>query len=186
MDLFDLTPLRSVLLAIDVQDRFQSAIPSIAADQPVGKAIGTLAQGCQLLGLNSWITEQYPKGLGHTLPWLREALPHATVREKTHFSCADDPDLRTTFSEDTNTHVIVCGIEAHVCVLSTVADLIDLGKWVVVAADAVDSRSPQHRQWALDACRDLGALVLPVESILFRLQRQAGVGAFKQISALVR
>jgi len=81
---------------------------------------------------------------------------------------------------------VVCGIEAHVCVLATVADLLARGARVVVASDAVASRSDASRDHALAAMRDLGALVVPSESVIFRLQRQAGGEVFKAISKLVR
>ena len=184
MDRFDLTISNSTVLLIDLQERFVPVIPSIAADQSVGRHARMLRDGAALLHVPIVISEQYPKGLGPTLPHL--VTPEATVLAKTHFSCVEDPALKTHLAETQRTHVIIAGIEAHVCVLATVADLIASGRWVVVAADAVASRDPAHAALALEAMRSLGALTLPVESILFRLQRQAGVGAFKALSALVR
>jgi nicotinamidase-related amidase len=187
MDRFDLHPASTAGLVIDVQERFLTAVPSIAADQPVGRRLHQLLAGLRLLHIPLLLSEQYPQGLGATLPAISAAAGdgHA-VAAKTHFSCIDDPALKQRFADMPHSHVIVAGIEAHVCVLGTVADLIAHGKWVVVAADAVASRDAQHTAWALEAMASLGALVLPVESILFRLQRQAGVGAFKQLSALVK
>ena len=186
MDYFDITTVNSSVLVIDVQERFLPAMPDLAPEQPCGKALNLLLEGARLLQVPVDISEQYPKGLGQTLPGLRAAAPQATVFAKTHFSCVEDPALKTHYADSQRTHVIVAGVEAHVCVLGTVADLIASGKWVVVAADAVSSRTPAHRDLALKAMRALGALTLPVESILFRLQRQAGVGVFKQLSALVK
>ncbi len=184
MDRFALTTGNTTLLLIDLQERFVPAIPAVAADQPCGRHARMLLDGARLLEIPVVVSEQYPKGLGPTVPHLPTA--GADIFAKTHFSCVDDVALKTYFADSPRTHVLVAGIEAHVCVLATVADLIAQGKWVVVAADAVASRDPAHRDLALTAMRDLGALVLPVESILFRLQRQAGVGSFKQLSALVR
>lgn len=184
MDRFDLTTSNSTVLLIDLQERFQPAIPTITADQSVGRQARILRDGALLLQVPIVISEQYPKGLGPTLPHI--ATSEASVFAKTHFSCVEDPVLKTHLAETQRTHVIIAGIEAHVCVLATVADLIASGRWVVVAADAVASRDPAHAALALAAMRDLGALTLPVESILFRLQRQAGVGAFKALSALVK
>ena len=186
MDRFDLTRTNSSALLIDMQERFLPVIPDIAPDLPCGKAVMQLVKGLSLLEIPSLITEQYPKGLGPTLSHLLAQAPLARVASKTHFSCLDDPELKQRFTDDQRTHVIVAGIEAHVCVLASVSDLISSGKWVVVASDAVASRNPLHCSQALQAMRDLGALVLPTESILFRLQRQAGVGVFKQLSALVK
>ncbi len=186
MDRFDLTCTNASVLLIDMQERFLPVIPTMAHDQECGRGAHLLLAGTALLGLPTLITEQYPKGLGPTLPGLLATSPQATVVAKTHFSCLDDPQLKTRYGDDQRTHVLVAGVEAHVCVLATVSDLIASGKWVVVAADAVASRDPRHRDLALESMRALGALVLPVESILFRLQRQAGAGMFKQLSALVK
>ena len=184
MDRFDLTTSNSTVLLIDLQERFQPVIPSIAPDQSIGRQARILRDGARLLQVPLVISEQYPKGLGPTLPHL--VTPEAAVFAKTHFSCVEDPLLKVHLAETQRTHVIIAGIEAHVCVLATVADLIASGRWVVVAADAVASRDPAHATLALEAMRHLGALTLPVESILFRLQRQAGVGVFKALSTLVR
>lgn len=184
MDRFDLTTANSSVLLIDMQERFVPVIPSIAADQPVGRHARILRDGAALLQVPIVISEQYPKGLGTTVTHLATA--DATVFAKTHFSCVEDPALKNHLADSQRTHVILAGVEAHVCVLATVADLIASGRWVVVAADAVASRDPAHTAWALEAMRSLGALTLPVESIIFRLQRQAGTGVFKQLSALVK
>ncbi len=186
MDRFDLTPLNTTLLAIDLQERFVSIMPGIAADQPCGRTIRILLQAAQLLRVPVVISEQYPKGLGPTLPYVHEAAPGAAVFAKTHFSCAEDAVLNAGLADPQRSHVVICGVETHVCVLSTAADLLAGGRKVVIAADAVASRDPAHRELGLQALRDLGALVLPVESIVLRLQRQAGIGVFKQLSALIR
>ncbi len=184
MDRFDITIANAAVLLIDLQERFQPVIPSIGADQPVGRHARMLRDGAAMLAVPIIISEQYPQGLGPTLPHL--ATVGAKVCAKTHFSCVEDTALKNHLGETGRTHIIVAGIEAHVCVLGTVADLIASGSWVIVAADAVASRDPAHAALALEAMRSLGALTLPVESILFRLQRQAGTGAFKALSALVR
>lgn len=184
---FALNPTTSTLLVIDVQERFLPAIPAIAADQPVGRQIGILAQAARLLDVRTLISEQYVKGLGPTLPAVLEAAGDEAERwEKTHFSCLDDPALGERLTNPLPSHVILAGIETHVCVLGTAADLRDRGIPVIIAADAVASRVDANRDHALRAAIQLGCLVLPVESILFRWQRQAGVGCFKQIAALVR
>ena len=177
----------SLLLVIDVQERFQAAIPAIAADAAVGRNLVRLLQGAGLLAVPRVVTRQYPNGLGDTVEHLREHLDQDdVVMDKTHFSVLDDLALREHLAQSEAETIIVAGIEAHVCVLATVADLCQRGYQVLVAADAVASRDAQHCQWACDSMRQLGAIVLPVESILFRLQRQAGVGAFKALSALVK
>jgi nicotinamidase-related amidase len=183
---FDLTPANSSLLVIDVQERFLPAIPAIAADAPCGRNCRILLTAAKLLQVPVTISEQYPKGLGPTLPWLVESCPDAARLAKTHFSCDGDIALRARLDGLNRRQVVICGIEAHVCVLATVADLLGRGYEVVVAGDAVASRQEASRNLGLAAMRDLGALVVPVESIVFRWQRQAGVGCFKEISQLVK
>lgn len=183
---FSPTAADTSVLLIDVQERFLPAIPDIAPDRECGRTCGILLAGATLLGVPVTISEQYPKGLGQTLPHLLAAAPQATRLDKTHFSCGDDAALAGHLARQNRRHVVVAGIEAHVCVLATVADLLAAGHVVIVAADAVASRRAANRDAALTAMRDLGALALPTESILFRLQRQAGVGCFKALSALVK
>jgi nicotinamidase-related amidase len=186
MAAFTPTPASSLLLVIDVQERFATAIPSIAADQPTGRNCRILAEAAGLLGVQRLATEQVPDKLGPTVAHLAAVLGPAPRPGKTYFSCWDDGAIRAAIAGSLASDIVLCGIEAHVCVLATAADLLAAGRRVIVAADAVDSRKPESRQTALAAMRDLGALVVPTESIVFRWQRQAGTGAFKQISALVK
>lgn len=182
----DLSPGGSALLLIDVQERFLQAIPSIAPDRPVGRNCRILAEAARAVGAAALASEQYPKGLGPTLPHLAEAIGTAPRLAKTHFSCCDDPALAAAIAAAHRPWWVLCGVEAHVCVLSTAADLLARGHRVVVVGDAVDSRREDCRAMALAAARDLGALVLPAETVAFRWLRAAQGDAFKRISALVR
>jgi nicotinamidase-related amidase len=186
MTTFTCTPADTALLMIDLQERFLPAIPDMAADKPCGRNSVILATAARTLGLPVVISEQYPKGLGHTLPWIAEAAAGAAIVEKTAFSCCDESELCLHLDRLSRRTVVLCGVEAHVCVLSSAADLVARGFTVLVAADAVASRRTESRDQALAAMRDLGALVLPTESILFRLLRRAGTPEFKAISALVK
>lgn len=186
MPAYTLAPDATGLLIIDMQDRFLSAIPAIAADGACGRNVAILANAMRLLRIPTIVSEQYPKGLGKTVPWVANACPDAVVAEKTHFSCCDDEALMLCLDRQARRTLILCGIETHVCVLATAADLVARGYDVIVAGDAVASRRDDCRAQGLAAMRDLGALVVPTESIVFRLLRQAGTPAFKQVSALVR
>lgn len=184
---FDLHADDAQLLLIDIQERFAGAIPSIADGQPVGRALAVLAAGCALLRVPTIISEQVPEKLGPTLVHLRGAAGNAaTTLPKASFSCGDDPTLLEAIAAAERPSVIVAGIETHVCVLATVDDLLRRGYRVAVAVDAVDSRDPSHRDHAIATLRQLGALCLPAESILFRMQREAGSGCFKELSKLVK
>lgn len=183
---FDLRPDDAQLLIVDVQERFTAAIPAIAADGACARTLEILIRGCALLAVPTLFSQQVPDKLGATCAPLRAAAPEAAIRDKRAFSCVDDDGIREYLAERERPLLIVAGIEAHVCVLATVDDLLRRGYRVAVAADAVASRSDAHRDHALACMRQLGALCVPVESILFRLQREAGVGAFREISRLVR
>ncbi|MBA3708661.1 MAG: isochorismatase family protein [Planctomycetes bacterium] len=186
MPSFDITPATSALMLIDMQERFLPVIPAMASDQACGRNCRILLEAARLLEVPTTISEQYPKGLGETLPYLRQAHPDAPRFEKMHFSCMDDPLLRMHLDSLGRAHVVLCGVETHVCVLHTAADLIAHGTGVVVAADAVSSRKDLHRDQALDAMRALGALLVPTESIVMRWQRLAGTPVFKTLSALIK
>lgn len=176
----------SALLVIDVQERFLKAVPAIAPDQAVGRNLRVLLQSAGLLGVPRLISEQYPAGLGSTLPHLVEVAADVPRLPKLHFSCAEDSGLASAIERLGRRHLVLAGIESHVCVLTTAADLLARDYQVVIAGDATASRDPAHVTLALTAARDLGALVLPSETIVMRWQRQAGTGHFKTISQLIR
>jgi nicotinamidase-related amidase len=176
----------SALVLIDVQERFLSAVPEIAEDQPCGRHCRILLEAAAILRIPRLITEQYPKGLGPTLPHLVAVAEQVPRLAKMHFSCADEPTVQQAIDECHRQHIVICGIEAHVCVLTTVADLLQRGYHVVVAGDAIASRNPAHVTMATTAMRDLGAIVLPCESIVMRWQRRAGNECFKSLSKLIR
>ncbi|MBA3700905.1 MAG: isochorismatase family protein [Planctomycetes bacterium] len=186
MPRLDLAAAASALLLIDVQERFLKAVPAIAADQPCGRNCRILLQAAGLLNIPRLISEQYPAGLGPTLPHLVEAAPEVPRLGKMHFSCAEDPALAAAIDRLGRRQIVLAGIEAHVCVLTTAADLSARGYQVVIAGDATASRDPTHVPMALAAARDLGVLILPSETIVMRWQRQAGVGQFKEMAKLIR
>ena len=186
MTRLDLDAAASALLVIDVQERFLKAVPAIAADQPCGRNCRILLQVAGWMAIPRLISEQYPSGLGTTVPHLLEVAPEVPRLPKMHFSAAEDPTLADAIDRLGRRQLVLAGIEAHVCVLTTAADLVARGFAVVIAGDAIASRDPTHVPMAINALRDLGVLVLPTETIVMRWQRQAGVGHFKAIAQLIR
>jgi nicotinamidase-related amidase len=186
MPLFDCRIDNTAVLLIDVQERFLPAIPVIAAEQGVGQACARLLAGATLLGLPILVSRQYPQGLGDTLPHLRAAAPQAAVFDKTHFSCLHDDAIKARLATLDREVLVLAGLEAHVCVLASAADALRHGYEVVVCSDAIASRDPAHAAAAADALRALGALVLPVESVLLRCLGRSGGDTFKAISKLLR
>lgn len=133
------------------------------------------------LGLPVRVTEQYPKGLGRTMPTLIDALGEAYQPiEKTRFSA--EAAMRGSEIES----VLLCGIEAHVCVLQTALDLIDAGFHAFALVDAVDSRSPQNKRLGLERMRQSGAVLVSIETALFELMQDARHPRFKELQGLIK
>ncbi|MES2012342.1 MAG: hydrolase [Pseudomonadota bacterium] len=174
----------SQLVIIDMQTRLTAAMP-LEAMQAAIKNSEILVTAAAMLEVPILFTEQYPKGLGHTVPELLALLPNAHAVEKTVFSCVAAPTFSRQLSGD-RSQLILAGIEAHVCVLQTALDLISAGKQVYVAEDAVVSRNPANKANALARMRDAGCIITNTESIVFEWLGKAEGDAFKAISKLIR
>jgi nicotinamidase-related amidase len=175
---------KAVVLVVDVQSRLTPAMPGEALARVVkyGRA---LIGAAKELGLPVLATEQYPKGLGETLPELREVLPEPPLT-KMHFSCGADAAFAAALEKTGRRQVIVCGMETHVCVFQTVRDLVGMGYEVHVCADAVSSRAEVHRLSGIELCRQAGAVITNAETAIFDLLHLAGTPEFKKVSALVK
>lgn len=174
-----LDPERAALVVIDVQEGFRGAVGDF--DRIAG-ATATMVRGASEMGLPIVVTEQYPKGLGATVPEVAEHLPAGLEPiHKTAFSAveADGFDLGG------RDQAIVCGIESHVCVNQTVLDLLDEGVEVHVVSDAVGSRSADNRALGLEKAERAGAWRTSVETALFELLGRAGSDRFKAVQKLV-
>ena len=172
----------TAVLLVDMQERLAAAMDPEALERVVRRC-AALVEGARALGLPLVVTEQYPKGLGPTLPSLQEKLGEVRPVEKLRFS-ALDPDVRRQLGQRPN--VVVAGMETHVCVFQTVRDLADAGMRPVLCTDAVLSRFPADREVGLQLAREAGATLSSVEAVLFDLLVEAGTPEFKRISAAVR
>ena len=175
---------RSAVLVIDIQSRLTPAMPADTLARVV-KYTRALCGAAKELGLPVLATEQYPKGLGTVIPEVREVLPSPPL-EKVHFSCGADPAFAAALEKTGRRQVIVCGMETHVCVFQTVRDLVAHGYEVHVCADAVSSRTEEHRRVGLELCREAGAVVTTAETAIFDLLHRAATEEFKKVSPLVR
>ena len=174
-----LDPERASLVVIDVQEAFRKALPTF---DDVARASGVLVEGAAAVGIPIVVTEQYPKGLGSTVPEVADRLPEGVKRlDKVRFSAAEADG----FDLGERDQALVCGIEAHVCVNQTVLDLLDEDVEVHVAADAVGSRTQANRELGLAKMERGGALLTSVEMALFELLGGSDNPAFKQVQALV-
>lgn len=176
----------SLLLIVDMQARLAASMPADAWTGARDAAI-TLARAAGELEIPVLVTRQYPKGLGPTDGDIEAALPDAAVTiDKTCFSACGADALMESIRASGRDRVVVCGMEAHVCVLQTIADLAARGPTPVVVGDAVCSRRHDHRENALSRMAAGGATVTNHESVLFEWLRDARHEKFKAISALLR
>jgi nicotinamidase-related amidase len=175
-----LTADGAVLLLIDLQERL---MPVIADHETVVARAVRLAEAATLLDVPVLATEQHPKGLGPTVPPLA-GYPQA-VMAKTAFSAAGDPGFAELLPAGTG-QVVVAGVEAHVCVLQTVLDLLAAGRRVAWAADATGSRDPADRAAAIERARQHGAEIVTSEMVLFEWLRDARHPKFREVHKLLR
>ncbi|HEX6117094.1 MAG TPA: isochorismatase family protein [Solirubrobacterales bacterium] len=171
---------RTALVVIDVQEAFRKALPDFGA---VAAASAKLVEGAKAMGVPVIVTEQYPKGLGATVPEVADHLPEdAEPVEKLCFSAAEAKG----FDLGDRDQALVCGIETHVCVNQTVLDLLGRGVETHVAEDAVGSRTAENKQLGLHKMERAGAVVTSIEAALFELLRGSDAPEFKQVQALVK
>ena len=170
-------------VVVDVQERL---FPHIYQHGQLEHSMRTLIRGLQILGMPIVLTEQYPKGLGSTIPGIRELLPDNGIIEKMTFSCCGSDDFLRTLYGLGRDNVILMGIEAHVCIMQTALDLLESGYAPVVVEDCVSSRFLHNKEIAIARLRDEGAIITTCESLLFELCVEAGTPEFKQISQLVK
>ncbi|MBK6630813.1 MAG: hydrolase [Betaproteobacteria bacterium] len=169
---------RSALLVVDIQERL---LPHIHEGQAVLDNAVWLVKVAQRLGVPVMLSEQYPKGIGHTVAVLRELTLPENVAEKLHFSCVAAKCL-DGLPGSGRPQMVVAGTESHVCVLQTVLDLRAQGKEVFVVADAVGSRKPSDKELALARMRSHGVQIVSREMVAFEWLRQAGTDTFREIS----
>lgn len=176
-----LTAREGGLLVVDLQERILAAIRY--GDLVVANAV-RLIRAAEILGMPAWATEQYPNGLGPTVPAVAELLPDRL--EKMTFHCFGGHGLEEQLRDRDVLHVTLAGIEAHVCVSQTALELIDRGFHVQVPADAVASRQTMDWEVALRRMERAGAVITTTEAVLFEWTETADRPEFKAISALVR
>jgi nicotinamidase-related amidase len=176
-----MTPLDTVLVVVDVQVKL---MPLIAGGGRIVWNLRRLLDGAEAVNLKVLATEQYPQGLGPTVPELAKRL--GEIPSKTAFSCAGCEPFAARLGQADASQVMVAGIEAHVCVQQTVLDLLAGGYRVYVPVDAVGSRYAIDYETGLKRMESAGATLTTTEAALFEWCQESGTPVFKKISALVR
>lgn len=174
---------RTALVLIDLQERLMGAMHAVEA---LREGVLRLLKAAEILDLPLVVTEQYRKGLGATDSALQPHLGRAHTIEKLSFSAVGNQEFVGHLDRLAPTHILLAGIETHVCVAQTALDLSVRGLKVSVAADAVSSRRAADRETALARLRAAGITVSTTEALIFELAEQAGTEEFKKILTIVR
>lgn len=175
----------TAVILVDIQERLASAMPEAQLAQVVRSA-RILSEAARLLGAPLFFTEQYPKGLGATLPEVAQGLGTAQRFEKLAFSAWEADGFADSVRDSGARAAVVIGMESHVCVFQTVRDLVPNGIEVHVPIDGVSSRREDHRRVGLSLCERAGALQTTTESVVFDWLQRAGGDPFKALSKLIR
>lgn len=174
----------TMALVIDFQERL---IPVIYNNEKLLKNTEILLEGFNILEIPTIITQQYTKGLGMTVEEIKN-IYHSDFEylEKLTFSSYNDKNIKEIIDQQNKKNIIICGIEAHICVLQTVIDCKEAGYQVIVVEDCISSRKENDKAIALQRFQHEGVIITTYESILFELTRIAGNNKFKAISKLIK
>jgi nicotinamidase-related amidase len=191
MELLDAN--RSIVVVIDMQGKLMEMA---YRSSMVVRATIRLLRLAELFRVPVVLTEQYPKGIGVTDPRVRAAFDQLTVPkgylEKTSFGCCGDPRFETLLAEvrpglaPTQRQIVVAGIEAQVCVMQTVIELLRTNNQVHVCWECVSGRGEEYRRHALERMARAGAVITNHESVAFEWARDSKHPAFREMSALLK
>lgn len=173
----------AALLVVDIQARLA---PAVEGAERIIDRTRLLLEAARRLAVPVLVSEQYPRGLGHTDERLGPLPPGSAVIDKTSFSCLREPRLRAHLDRLGRGQVVLCGMETHVCVLQTALDLRHAGWEVFVVADAVGSRREASRTLGLERMRDRGIDVVDSEMVVFEWLERAATEPFRELIALIK
>lgn len=174
-----LEPANSALMVIDIQEKL---MPAIAGAERVITNASRLVGTARLMEIPMLATEQYPQGLGATVPDLLGN--DIAVHSKTTFDGMRTPEIRQAIPQ--GKRIVVAGCEAHVCVLQTVLGLLDAGFDVAVVQDATGSRLDENHKAACRRMEEHGAELVTTEMVIFEWLGDARHPAFKDVMKLVK
>ncbi|WP_309085747.1 hydrolase [Chelativorans sp.] len=174
---------KAFLAVIDVQERL---LPVIADNEAVERNCSILIQAAGQMNVPTVVSEQYPKGLGKTVPGLADLVKGDAIIPKMEFSCARDPALMKLMEQFGRKQAILCGVEAHICVLQTALELQQRGFEVFVAVDATGSRSQSSKEVARDRMNAAGISLVTTEMVVFEMVRTSAAPQFKALSKLIQ
>ena len=181
---FKLDAEKAVLVVIDVQERLVPAMPEDIYLR-LRNTVAMLVEVAGLLGLPVVTTEQYPKGIGHTVPELAAAC-NETVIEKVSFGCCGEANFLEALKNTGRSQVLITGMEAHVCVYQTVLGLLEGGYYVHLIRDAICSRNKTDYLAGVANAGQAGAVVTTAETVMFQMLQESTHEQFRTVSKLVK
>jgi nicotinamidase-related amidase len=173
----------AVLVLIDIQGKLWNVM---VEKEALLDNLQKMVKGIRLLGVPAILTEQNPRGLGPTVPELTQLLPDIQPLPKFCFSCCQDSGFLKSLAALNRKQILVCGIEAHICVYQTALELLKNGYEVQVLVDGVSSRTAKNRDTALTRMQNEGAKLTTAEMALFELLRTAESPLFKELSRIIK
>ncbi|MFK8083121.1 MAG: hydrolase [Granulosicoccus sp.] len=173
----------SVLLVIDIQERL---VPAMQAHACMLQNASLLLKAARACNVPTIVTEQYPQGLGRTVPEIASLTNDCPVFEKMYFSCMQDSAFRKSFVKLDRKQAVLVGVEAHVCVLQTAESLVESGYDVFVVSDATASRTGESKAACITRLNASGASIVTSEMVVFEWLGKAGTPAFKELLPLIK
>lgn len=182
MEKFTLNREDTVLMVIDIQEKL---VPVMKYKGQVINNTNILISAAKEMGFPVLATEQYPKGLGRTVPELIDSIDKENIYSKNSFTAYTD-EVKNVLKSLGKGKVLITGMETHVCVFQTVRDLLDEGYQVYLVRDAVSSRTKENFLNALDLMQSMGAVIINTETAVFDLLKVSGTSEFKILSKMIK
>ncbi|MCX8170452.1 MAG: hydrolase [Candidatus Bathyarchaeota archaeon] len=173
----------TILVIIDVQEKI---FPPISDRERVLENTRKLIQFAKIIGMPIILTEQYPRGLGPTIPEIKDLIPDVEPIEKVEFSCFRSEKFREAIERLNVESLIIVGIETHICITQTAIEGAEEGFRVCVVSDATSSRNPEDKEIALERLRDNGVIVASTEMLIYELLKKAGTQEFREALKLIK
>jgi nicotinamidase-related amidase len=173
----------TVLIVVDVQEKL---LPYVVDKEKVTENLRMLIKFAYIMNIPILLTEHYPKGLGRTVPQIKEVLKEYKPIEKVIFSCFGSGKFKSRLKELDVKRLMLSGIESHICIEQTALDALDAGYEVHVIADAISSRTPRNLEIGIEKTRQFGAVISSTEMAMYEIMERADTKEFKEVLKLVK
>jgi nicotinamidase-related amidase len=178
-----LTKDDTALIIVDVQEKL---LPYVTDKEEVVKNLKMLIRFAYIMGIPIILTEHYPKGLGRTVPEIKEVLKNYESFEKVIFSCFGSEEFKSKLKELEIKTLMLAGIESHICVQQTALDALNAGYKVHIIADAISSRTLRNLKVGIEKVRQFGGVISSTEMAMYEIMERADTMEFKEVLKLVK